>query len=65
MAPYTIAHMKLSLQLREAGYEFKEDERLGIYLTNSLEESVKESVRISPLANFIAGRSQRRCRYQA
>lgn len=42
MAPYTVAHMNLSLQLREAGYHFKEDERLGIYLTNSLEEGVKE-----------------------
>lgn len=42
MAPYTIAHMNLSLQLQEAGYEFKEDERLGIYLTNSLEEGIKE-----------------------
>ena len=42
MAPYTVAHMNLSLQLKEAGYEFKEGERLGIYLTNSLEEGVKE-----------------------
>ena len=42
MAPYTVAHMNLSLQLREAGYEFKEGERLGIYLTNTLEEGVKE-----------------------
>ena len=38
MAPYTVAHMNLGLQLRDAGYEFKEGERLGIYLTNSLEE---------------------------
>ena len=42
MAPYTVAHMNLSLQLKEAGYAFKEGERLGIYLTNSLEEGVKE-----------------------
>ena len=42
MAPYTVAHMNLSLQLKEAGYEFKEGERLGIYLTNSLEEGVRE-----------------------
>ena len=42
MAPYTVAHMNLGLQLKEAGYEFKDDERLGIYLTNSLEEGVKE-----------------------
>ncbi len=42
MAPYTVAHMNLSLQLKDAGYEFKEGERLGIYLTNSLEEGIKE-----------------------
>ncbi len=42
MAPYTVAHMNLSLQLKEAGYDFKEGERLGIYLTNSLEEGLKE-----------------------
>ena len=42
MAPYTVAHMNLSLQLKDADYEFKEGERLGIYLTNSLEEGVKE-----------------------
>ena len=42
MAPYTVAHMNLSLQLKDAGYEFKEGERLGIYLTNSLQEGVKE-----------------------
>lgn len=42
MAPYTVAHMNLSLQLKDAGYEFKEGERLGIYLTNALEEGVQE-----------------------
>ncbi len=52
MAPYTVAHMKLGLQLREAGYEFKEGERLGIYLTNSLEEA-KEAPEL-PFAEFIA-----------
>ncbi len=52
MAPYTVAHMNLSLQLKEAGYEFKEDERLGIYLTNSLEEAVEAPP--LPFAEFIA-----------
>ena len=51
MAPYTVAHMNLSLQLKEAGYEFKEGERLGIYLTNSLEEA-KEAPEL-PFAEFI------------
>jgi predicted helicase len=38
MAPYTLAHMKLSLQLQETGYEFNSKQRLGIFLTNSLED---------------------------
>lgn len=43
MAPYTMAHMKLGLQLRELGYEFESDERLKVYLTNSLEEAFEQS----------------------
>ena len=52
MAPYTVAHMNLSLQLKEADYAFKEGERLGIYLTNSLEEATKEKYK-TPFAPFI------------
>ena len=37
MAPYTIAHMKLGLKLKETGYEFGSDERLRVYLTNALQ----------------------------
>ncbi|MCX6381302.1 MAG: N-6 DNA methylase, partial [Armatimonadetes bacterium] len=39
MAPYTVAHMKLGLLLRETGYTFESDERLRIYLTNTLEDA--------------------------
>ena len=39
MAPYTVAHMKLGLQLAELGYKFDSDERLRVFLTNSLEEA--------------------------
>ena len=39
MAPYTIAHMKLSMTLKETGVEDL-SERLGVYLTNTLEEGV-------------------------
>jgi predicted helicase len=39
MAPYTVAHMKLGLQLQELGYDFSSDERLRIYLTNTLQEA--------------------------
>jgi predicted helicase len=39
MAPYAVAHMKLGLLLAETGYDFQTDERLRIYLTNTLEEA--------------------------
>ena len=47
MAPYTVAHMKLGLQLRELGYEFDSDERLKVYLTNTLQESFQLEQMIS------------------
>ena len=43
MAPYAIAHLKLGRLLKETGYQFQTDQRLGIYLTNTLEEAVKHS----------------------
>ncbi len=46
MAPYAIAHLKLSLELEATGYVFKPEERLGIYLTNTLEEAAKKSERL-------------------
>jgi predicted helicase len=39
MAPYAVAHMKLGLQLTESGYDFQSDERLRVFLTNTLEEA--------------------------
>ncbi|MES2876100.1 MAG: type ISP restriction/modification enzyme [Patescibacteria group bacterium] len=39
MAPYTIAHLKLGMTLKETGVENLKD-RLGVYLTNTLEEGV-------------------------
>ena len=39
MAPYAVAHMKLGLELAETGYDFKTEERLRVYLTNTLEEA--------------------------
>jgi len=43
MAPYAVAHLKLGLLLQETGYQFQTDQRLGIYLTNTLEEAVKRA----------------------
>ena len=42
MAPYAVAHMKISLKLQETGYQFPtnqtdESKRIRIYLTNALE----------------------------
>jgi len=39
MAPYTVAHMKLGLLLQDLGYDFNADERLRVYLTNTLQEA--------------------------
>lgn len=56
MAPYSVAHMKLGLQLDGADmpeeirndwkYDFSGNERLGIFLTNTLEEAFKKSEKI-------------------
>jgi len=37
MAPYAIAHMKIGLKLFETEYHFKSEERVRVYLTNTLE----------------------------
>jgi hypothetical protein len=49
MAPYTIAHLKLAKKLQDTGYEFGTDQRLNIFLTNTLEkgEKVEETLGLS------------------
>ena len=46
MAPYAVAHMKISLKLQETGYQFPsqtdESHRVRIYLTNALEPHQKQ-----------------------
>ena len=37
MAPYAIAHLKISLKLYETGYQFSSEKRAQVYLTNALE----------------------------
>lgn len=39
MASYTIAHLKLSTTLKSTGYNNQTNQRLKVYLTNSLEEA--------------------------
>lgn len=43
IAPYTIAHLKLSQYLKDAGYPLEENERLQVYLTNTLEPANKQT----------------------
>jgi hypothetical protein len=52
MAPYAVAHLKLPLLLKEKGYTFAPGQRLGVYLTNTLEEGFKPS-RERVLARYI------------
>ena len=51
VAPYTIAHLKLSLFLQEQGW--RANERLGIYLTNALEQPDEMQTPL-PFAAFIS-----------
>lgn len=43
MAPYTIAHLKLGMTLQDFGVK-NPDQRLGVYLTNTLEEGEKKQL---------------------
>lgn len=52
MAPYAVAHLKLGMQLQETGYRFGSDQRLGIYLTNTLEEAARRSEQL--FASWVA-----------
>jgi hypothetical protein len=61
MAPYAVAHMKLGLKLRQTGYDFAADERLRVYLTNTLEEPVELHERLA-LAGFLSRESNEAAR---
>lgn len=39
MAPYAVGHLKISLLLKELGYNMSQDERFPLYLTNTLDMS--------------------------
>ena len=43
VAPYAVAHLKLGLLFQESGYDFRGDQRVGVYLTNTLDEAIKKS----------------------
>jgi predicted helicase len=52
MAPYSVAHLKLGMQLQETGYKFASEQRLGIFLTNTLEEAAAKTEQL--MAKFIS-----------
>ncbi len=62
MAPYAVAHLKLGMQLagldlaeddrEDWAYDFDTDDRLGVFLTNSLEPSVRAAT--IPFGAFIS-----------
>lgn len=54
MAPYAMAHLKLGLLLKDTGYKFGGDQRLGIYLTNALEGALKKAEHLPPFAGWIS-----------
>lgn len=56
MAPYAVAHLKLGLLLKEKGFDFPPGQRLGVYLTNTLDEGFKKA-EVLPLAGFITEES--------
>jgi hypothetical protein len=41
MASYSVAHMKVGMHLKSLGYRFERNQRLNIYLTNTLEPHVE------------------------
>jgi predicted helicase len=63
IAPYTVAHLKLSLQLQATGYDFRSEERLRVFLTNTLDEPHQSettwlAIRLSDEANAASGIKQ-------
>lgn len=46
MASYTIAHLKLALTLKNTGYTTRTDQRLNVFLTNSLEEATPRATNL-------------------
>ncbi len=55
MAPYAVAHLRLGIELKDSEYNFTEQKRLGVYLTNTLEDTAKKSDVI--IKDFISNES--------
>ena len=46
MAPYVVAHLRLGLLLEESGFTFRGEDRLPIFLTNTLEPSSEPQLKM-------------------
>jgi predicted helicase len=58
MAPYAIGHLKMSYILEEKGIHLKEDERLKLYITNTLEMEDIEQINL-PFMSTLAEESRK------
>ncbi len=59
IAPYTIAHLKLSQYLRDKGHPLKDTERLQVYLTNTLEPIEPQKNLLLPAVSAEAEEAQK------
>ena len=50
VAPYTVGHLKMSFLLQELGHRLADDERMALYLTNTLDWEKLEQTRIPGLS---------------
>ena len=64
IAPYTIAHLKLSQYLHDKGFQMKPKERLQIYLTNTL-EPIEPQPNLAPPGAVQRGGTGTRCQEKA
>lgn len=65
MAPYIVCHLRLGLLLEETGFEFGKDDRLRVFLTNTLEQSIGTQLQLlgehvaeeSTLADYVKNKT--------
>jgi len=63
IAPYVVSHLKLGLELKNLGAPLEgRDERLQVYLTNSLEEGITKAEQLAGLGSYIAEESNEAAR---
>lgn len=58
MAPYSIAHLKIGLKLRETGYRFEASARARVFLTNALEPARDLDMEFVFMAEALAHEAQ-------